>query len=199
MTEFRYPTVAHVRRHGPAGYVDWPSYRPWLRDEFSFRCVYCLRRERWGASIGEFAIDHLKSLARHARLAADYDNLLYTCLTCNLKKRACDVSDPSIVLTASTVQVADDGTIAGHTADARRVIRQLDLDSPEMNAFRQLMLNLILLAERFDRGLYQRLLCYPDDLPDLAALRPPGGNSRPGGIADSYHARRARGELPDTY
>ncbi len=36
---FVYPTLPHVRRHGPRGYADYPSYRPWLRDEFAFRCV----------------------------------------------------------------------------------------------------------------------------------------------------------------
>jgi hypothetical protein len=36
-------------------------------------------------------------------------------------------------------------------------------------------------------------------LPDLDALRPPGGNTRPEGIVDSHFERRKRGELPDTY
>lgn len=55
---FRYPAAAHVRRHGPQGYADYASYRPWLRDEFAFRCVYCLLREQWGLVRGTFAIDH---------------------------------------------------------------------------------------------------------------------------------------------
>jgi hypothetical protein len=36
----------------------------------------------------------------------------------------------------------------------------------------------------------------PIDLPNLARLRPPGGNSRPAGVDASHFARRARGELP---
>ena len=48
---FSYPAAAHVRRHGPQGYADYPSYLPWLRDEFSFRCVYCLLREQWGSPL----------------------------------------------------------------------------------------------------------------------------------------------------
>src|SRR5258708_6259440 len=49
MTEpFQYPAAPHVRRHGPQGYADAASFRPWLRDEFTFRCVYCLQREVWG-------------------------------------------------------------------------------------------------------------------------------------------------------
>ena len=44
---FAYPRELHERRHGPLGYLDYGDYRPWLRDEFQFRCVYCLCRERW--------------------------------------------------------------------------------------------------------------------------------------------------------
>lgn len=56
-----YPATPHVRRHGPLGYKDYQSFKPWLRDEFTFRCVYCLLRERWFASFGSglFGVDHL--------------------------------------------------------------------------------------------------------------------------------------------
>ena len=54
MNPFRYPEQPHVRRHGPQGYVTLESYRPWLRDEFTFRCVYCLLREQWGRARGSF-------------------------------------------------------------------------------------------------------------------------------------------------
>jgi hypothetical protein len=37
---FAYPDVPHTWRHGPRGYVDDEHYKPWLRDEFIFRCVY---------------------------------------------------------------------------------------------------------------------------------------------------------------
>jgi len=39
----------------------------------------------------------------------------------------------------------------------------------------------------------------PDDLPDLSRLAPPGGNSRPDGIANCHFSRRSRGELPELY
>jgi hypothetical protein len=34
---FAYPSAPHSRRHGPAGYEDYTHYKPWLRDEFTFR------------------------------------------------------------------------------------------------------------------------------------------------------------------
>jgi hypothetical protein len=42
-------------------------------------------------------------------------------------------------------------------------------------------------------------LGYPEELPDLSLLRPPGGNDRPEGIAESACARRKAGTLPATY
>ena len=76
---FTYPPTAHVRRHGPGGYVDYASYRPWLRDEFAFRCVFCLRREQWGRALAEFEIDHLVPVSIRPDQGTDYDNLLLAC------------------------------------------------------------------------------------------------------------------------
>src|SRR5579872_364747 len=55
---FLHPSQQLARRHGPRGYAVSRSYRPWLRDEFSFRCVYCQIREQWGRLTGEFDLDH---------------------------------------------------------------------------------------------------------------------------------------------
>jgi hypothetical protein len=76
MDAFTYPADPHVRRHGPQGYASIGSYRPWLRDEFSFRCVYCLLREQWSLLPGMFDIDHFRPVVHHADLALTYDNLL---------------------------------------------------------------------------------------------------------------------------
>jgi len=42
------------------------------------------------------------------------------------------------------------------------------------------------------------VLRYPDELPDLSSLTPET-NSKPGGVNESYFAKRMRGELPDYY
>ena len=61
MSPFVYPAQPHRRRHGPRGYAGYESYRDWLRDEFSFRCVYCLNHEQWVIAKGAFAIDHFET------------------------------------------------------------------------------------------------------------------------------------------
>lgn len=198
-TPFTYPPLPHVRRHGPQGYADYISYRPWLRDEFSYRCVYCLLREQWGRVRGIYAIDHFLAVAHHPARVADYDNLLYACATCNTAKGDRAVPDPLAVLTSSAVRVAEDGTIHADNAEAARLIAQLGLDSPESTEFRMLWIGITALAARHAPDLYRRLLSYPDDLPDLRRLQPPGGNARPEGVETSALARRERGELAASY
>jgi hypothetical protein len=57
-----YPNAPHVRKHGPKGYNPYKSYDQWLRDEFTFRCVYCLEREIWYPNRGAaFAVEHVLS------------------------------------------------------------------------------------------------------------------------------------------
>jgi hypothetical protein len=199
MTPFVYPSTPHVRRHGPQGYADYIRYQPWLRDEFTFRCVYCLRREKWGRVAGEWHIDHFLPVAHRPELKMDYDNLLLVCPSCNVLKGARILPDPCRVLTADTVTVDEDGTIRGHTREARRLIRILGLDERPATEFRLLWISIVTLAQRFDPELLQRIMGFPDELPNLRSLKPPGGNTRPEGIAVSWHAQRQRDELPQTY
>ena len=82
---YAYPPAAHQRRHGPAGYTDYHSYRPWLEDEFSFRCIYCLKRVVW-APTDIWTIDHLVSQDDAPHLECDYTNLVFACQFCNSQK-----------------------------------------------------------------------------------------------------------------
>jgi hypothetical protein len=196
---FIYPAVPHVRRHGPQGYADYESYRPWLRDEFAFRCVYCLLREVWGPVKGVYALDHFLPIALRPGLALEYDNLLYACVSCNLSKGSLQTPDPCQVLIDPVVKVTENGVLEADTPHARKLIELLGLNRPRLSEFRELWIHIVRLADRHDRDLFLRLMGYPDDLPDLSTLRPPEGNSRPHGVAESYLALRQRGERPEIY
>ena len=96
------------------------------------------------------------------------------------------------------------GEVTTHYQDLKdrlhqRVIELLDLNDPRKVEFRSLWIVVVSLSERLAPELHLRVVGYPTDLPDLSRLRPPSGNSRPEGIAESHHASRARGELPATY
>jgi hypothetical protein len=55
------------------------------------------------------------------------------------------------------------------------------------------------MAQRANPRLYEELLGFPSDLPDLRVLRPPGGNLRAEGVEQSCWSQRERGDLPKTY
>ena len=146
-----------------------------------------------------FDIDHFKPVALPPEDVRAYDNLLYACGTCNATKGMRGVPDPTTVLLAPDVHVTEDGVIHSKTPEAARLIDLLGLDSPPFTEFRMLWPGILALAERFDPPLSVQLLGFPDDLPNLARLRPPGGNTRPEGVATSYFAQCANGLLPLMY
>jgi hypothetical protein len=150
-TPFAYPTTPHMRRHGPLGYENYQNYKPFLRDEFTFRCVYCLERETWYPNReASFSTDHFEP------------------------------------------------------PEGRKLIALLDLaNAPAVEVREETLLLLRAKREQPDNpvihALFLKRFKYPTDLPDLARLKPPGGNSRPDGIEESHHARQQRGELPEVY
>ena len=138
-------------------------------------------------------------VARHPEKGTDYDNLVYACVTCNGAKGDRAHPDPLGVLTRPAVRVEDDGTMCAGGRGGVAADRPARAERPESVEFRMLWIGILALSARHDPALHRRLLGYPDDLPDLTRLNPPGGNERPEGVHRSAHARRGRGELPDTY
>ena len=198
MIEYVYPAARHRRSHGPAGYHDVESFRAWLRDEFSFRCVYCLEREAWSNLVTAFAIDHFVPVSTHPAKSLDYENLLYACRACNAVKGQLRVPDPLKVMLSEAVVVHQDGHLEGRSNDARWLIDLMQLDRPAYVARRRLVQYMLQMAETHDPIFYRQLLGFPDELPDLSRLRPPS-NSKPNGIAHSLLSQRKRGVLPSTY
>lgn len=195
---FDYLSPESVRTHGPAGYSIYESFRPWLRDEFRFRCVYCLKRETWGQVTGDFEIDHFEAQSIRPQRRLDYENLVYACRRCNAVKLDQRVSDPWRLLRSPDLRVLPDGSVDSSEPEVNRLILQLDLNSPRLKEWRTTFMRIVELAARHDPSLYQKLTAFPEDLPDLSKLRPPE-NSRRDGILQSWFVRRERGELPPEY
>ena len=134
---FTYPATPHARRHGPGGYADYPSYRPWLRDEFTFRCVYCLLRERW--VLGGLHIDHFSPVALHPELATTYDNLLYACASCNAAKRDLELPDPTAALLADSTKLNRRAVVFfARPMDVDELITDADADAGTIEKLRGL-------------------------------------------------------------
>ena len=203
---FAYPSEPHVRRHGPSGYAEYGSYKPWLRDEFTFRCVYCLSRETWYPNgTAGFAVEHLMPQSSRPDLATVYGNLVYACNRCNsIKRDATRVPDPAQVAFASLLFVDEIGRIRGLTDEGGRLIDLLRLDSD--SATRVRLENIMVLRAKqlhpedtVIDTIFRTAFGYPADIEDLRGLHPPGRNSVAGSEQDCYFARRSRGELPPVY
>lgn len=196
---YRYPTQARSRRHGPAGYKDYRDYRPWLEDEFLFRCVYCLKRQKW-ARTDTWSVDHLIPQAEAPERACDYSNLVLTCQWCNNRKLAYSVPDPVAVAYGNCLQVDDStGQVRSLNEDGEILIRVLKLNSDEHVRTRFDRLRNLSIMARCAPDEWKRMMSFPEDLPNLRRKSPPGGNSRPEGLDECWYEQRQRNQLPEVY
>lgn len=195
---FDYPEPRDCRRHGPDGYASCESYRRWLRDEFDFRCAYCLKRETWGQITSEFELDHFRPQSANPRLRLDYENLVYACRRCNAVKGEQSTRDPFLLLQATRATSHPDGSLRSLDCETLRLIEQLDLNSPRLKEWRVMWRRIVALAKEHDPRLHSQLVAFPKDLPDLKKLKPPH-NTRKQGLDQCWFALRERGELPAAY
>jgi len=189
---FRYPSAPHVRRHGPR-YGSYSSYRDWLRDEFRFRCVFCLEREQWTQVRGRFDLDHCIPWILRPDLEVTYDNLLYTCHGCNLQKSSKLIPDPAVHAYGKCLEVVDSGEMRALNESGVILIDALDLNRATVVENRKMWIDVIRgLAGKPD--LLSRLMGLPNHLPELKSPRT--GNSRPDGLKETWLERRNAGLVP---
>lgn len=84
-TPFRYPKSKHVRTQNPPSFRNYRQYKPFLKQEFSARCVYCLALEALKGN-ETFGVDHYRPKKHFPHLETEYLNLLYACNRCNSAK-----------------------------------------------------------------------------------------------------------------
>src|SRR5437016_5329649 len=168
---FHYSPVPPPRRHGPRGYADYQSYKPWLRDEFAFRCLYCLWRERWQADGHHgFSVEHVQAQRTEPGQRLDYDNLVYACTLCNSTRRELPLAfDPSSDPPGRHVRILADGTVQAITPEGADLIELCRLDRPLLVAARRRILSLVALLRNSNAPeaieALQDLLAFPADLP----------------------------------
>jgi hypothetical protein len=204
-TPFAYAAEPHQRKHGPSDYANYQEFKPWLRDDFLFRCVYCLEREMWYPDrANSFSADHVIPQSEEPARVCDYGNLVYACTRCNSFKQNLRLPDPTTTGFGTLLQVAPDAIIQALSPAGALLVRLLHLNDAPALVVRRHYLKLLALKRDFpeEPRVYQLFLeafGYPEDLPDLAALRPPGGNSRDANKQTCFHALRQKGTLAATY
>jgi hypothetical protein len=184
---FRYPIKPLRRKHGPQGYSRYSQHRPWLRDEFDFRCVYCLKRETWAFQGGEFELDHQVAQSIDQKRCRDYTNLVYSCGNCNRRKGAKPLPSPDDVVYGECMKVLPDGRIIALNEEGERIIDELALDGKNLTSKRAQWIRSIRSHQEHDRSLFLLWMGFPEDMPDLANVKPaPKRNTRPQGIQESW-------------
>jgi hypothetical protein len=198
VTPFEFFPGVHIRRHGPSGYATYAPYRDWLRDEFCFRCVFCLKRELWGIRLGSFHIDHFVPQIVAPELECQYDNLLYLCASCNSLKSDLQLPDPCKVALAECLRFHGTGNAEWLNDEGHLIIEQLRLNAGDNVRFRKLIFDTLngISPEKVDDILPQ-WLGFPEELPNLSTRV--AENSIPDGIQNSFFERKRRGELPLIY
>jgi hypothetical protein len=209
---FPYSREPIQRKHCPAGYRDYTEFKPWLRDDFTFRCVYCLERELWAPDRdASFSVEHVEPQKYAPLRVCDYLNLVYACTRCNAQKGLRRLPDPTAAGFGTHLRVDDQtGIIHAVEVDGRPsregelLIRELDLNEDTALSNRRFAIEVLALKQEYPDNervhrIYLRIFGYPDDLPDLRRQRPPEGNRCEGSENKCYWALRDAGDLPETY
>lgn len=61
----------------------YQKYRPYIREDFSECCAYCLMHERFANGENSFELDHFKPKSKFDNLKKEYTNIYYSCHVCN--------------------------------------------------------------------------------------------------------------------
>jgi hypothetical protein len=74
-----------IRREKPPKLNNYKKYKKYLRKDFNYKCVYCSIHEGDYGSYHNFVCEHFKpkSKIEFRHLKNIYENLLYSCQTCN--------------------------------------------------------------------------------------------------------------------
>jgi hypothetical protein len=143
--------IFHRSRDVPQ-FSDYLDYRdPYLRPDFEYRCAYCLTHEHYFLDGEAGEVDHFRPLHPPNELGKDfshlrtvYDNLYWSCPTCNLNKGnrwPTDAQyasgerflDPCLEDHDTHWETHLDGTISATTPTGRYTIRNIRLDRPRLN------------------------------------------------------------------
>ena len=192
------------RTHGPQGYMRYQAYKTWLRDEYCYRCVYCLSREKLDPNgHANYGVDHLVPKSRDLKQLLDYSNLVYACNSCNSRKNDCVL--PSCLLTQSFInhiRFLDTGVVEPLSPEGDFLVDMLLLNDQKRVEYRKFVMEILAKAnlELLDNSSRNTKIIeafgYPEFLDDLRRARPPGGNSRSAGLKNSAFVLRELGKLP---
>lgn len=138
-----------TRRSNPPRHRSYQRYKPYLRDDFGYACVYCGIHENESGGPRFFTVEHYRPKSRFPELRNEYGNLLYACAVCNGYKGDDWPSDhpladgrgyldPCEHDLAEHVGPAGDDEVAGLTPVGRYMVERLHLNRGLLRKIRRL-------------------------------------------------------------
>jgi hypothetical protein len=129
----------------------------------------------------------------------EYTNLLYACAACNEAKNAIlGIPDPCQIAFSECLQINSDGHAVSLNQSGEKLLQALRLDSPKNVQYRSRLMRILNALQKSDPGLYQEMMSFPTDLPDLRVKRVPS-NTKPEGTLNCHFVLREIGQLPSIY
>jgi HNH endonuclease len=155
---FHYPKTIHNRTLAPRPFVNYQTYKKYLRIEFKATCVYCRMPDRFSEK-NYYAVEHYKPKKKFPELKAEYSNLFYACGTCNTWKGEFWPSDEQIAANIFVPNPCDyrmydhlrshsNGTVTAATQAGKWTVDLLCLNEPLQIEKRLFYLNAKKTAER---------------------------------------------------
>lgn len=151
MNPFVYPKSRHLRRERPGRFSTHSEYKPFLQREFSRKCVYCRVPDSM-KGYDAFGVDHYRPKSVFGSLVKEYSNLFYACNTCNRLKgdywpprgKGATHFIPNPCDHEMFKHLRFRGAAVESRTTAGRVTEELlDLNDPEVAAYRNLIIDII--------------------------------------------------------
>jgi hypothetical protein len=151
-----------------------------------------------------FSADHVIPQSEAPDRVCDYTNLVYACTRCNSIRRHLRLIDPTQQAFGEHITLGSDALFVALTPDGQDVIDNLRLNkNPALkerkNALRIMALYVSQPDNEVVRELFLSAFGFPEELPDLPAMKPPDGNTLPDGVRTCFFVRKTLGTLPDFY
>lgn len=161
------------RRQDPPRFNNYKQYKPYLREDFTYTCVYCTIHENELGGPRIFGVEHFRPKDNPTRpefkeLETVYTNLLYACGVCNSFKKEDWPCDDPIVEGKGYIDPCDhdydehfvqtaDCQIEGLSPVATYMIERLHLNRRQLQKLRQIRKQEEELHQKF-MNLYQQVL-----------------------------------------
>ncbi len=142
-------TLLQRRQPPPPAQRNYQAYKPFLREDFAYQCVYCQLHENDAGGPRFFTVEHFRPKSLFPYLRTAYSNLLYGCAICNTFKGDDWPADDAVAAGRGYIDPCEhdygqhlamtaDFQIQGLTDVGQYMVAHLRLNRPQLQKLRRL-------------------------------------------------------------